>query len=39
LRLLAFLADAGRRGVLVERGGRYRFRYARVQDRLATTSR
>jgi hypothetical protein len=35
LRVMAFLADLSHRGVLVEHGGAYRFRYARLQDRLS----
>jgi len=36
LRVMAFLADLSHRGLLVERGGVYRFRYARLQDRLSS---
>jgi hypothetical protein len=36
LRVMAFLADMNDRGVLVERGGVYRFRYPRLQDHLSS---
>lgn len=34
--VMAFLADAHRRGVLRQAGGVYQFRHARLRDRLAT---
>jgi DNA-binding SARP family transcriptional activator len=37
-RLMHFLDDAHRRGVLRQAGGVYQFRHARVQERLAATS-
>ena len=36
-RVLGFLADAHRRGVLRQTGGVYQFRHTRLQDRLAGT--
>ncbi|MFL6141474.1 MAG: NACHT domain-containing protein [Labedaea sp.] len=36
--IMAFLADAHRRGVLRQTGGVYQFRHARLQDHLAQTS-
>jgi hypothetical protein len=36
---MAFLDDAYRRGVLRRAGAVYQFRHARLQDRLAATSR
>lgn len=36
-RLMAFLADAHRRGVLRQAGGVYQFRHALLRDRLAAT--
>jgi len=38
-RLMHFLDDAHRRGVLRQAGGVYQFRHARVQERLAAVSR
>jgi hypothetical protein len=38
LRLVAFLDDAHRRGVLRQAGAIYQFRHARLQDHLADTS-
>jgi hypothetical protein len=38
LRLMAFLDDAHRRGVLRQAGAAYQFRHARLQDHLAATS-
>ena len=35
LRLMSFLDDAHRRGVLRQAGAVYQFRHARLQDRLA----
>ncbi|UXY32442.1 NACHT domain-containing protein [Streptomyces sp. HUAS TT20] len=37
-RLMAFLDDAHRRGVLRQAGAVYQFRHARLQEQLATTS-
>lgn len=37
-RLMAFLADAHRRGVLRQAGGVYQFRHALLRDRLAVTA-
>ncbi|WP_289940546.1 NACHT domain-containing protein [Streptomyces sp. S.PNR 29] len=38
-RLLGFLADAHRRGILRQTGGVYQFRHARLQERLAEQAR
>jgi hypothetical protein len=38
LRLMRFLDDAHRRGVLRQVGAVYQFRHARLQDRLARTA-
>lgn len=39
LRLMSFLEDAHKRGILLQSGGLYQFRHARVQDRLLFWSR